>query len=119
MQVGIDIVEIKRFEKIFQNERKMKSIFTENEIKYFNLYKNPLEHIAGTFSAKEAVAKAFQTGFNEDITLLNIEIWHNEKIPYVHLKGKTKEYFDKSNFKKINISISHNKTIATAICILE
>ncbi len=119
MQVGVDIIEIKRFEKIAQDEKKMKSIFTENEINYFSLYKNPLEHIAGTFSAKEAVAKAFQTGFNEEITLLNIEILHNGKIPYVNLKGKAKDYFDKCCYKKISLSISHNKTTATAICIIE
>lgn len=119
MQVGIDVVEVERFEKFLKNENLLKRIFTEEEIKYFYSFKTPLEHMAGTFSAKEAVCKAFQTGFNDIFTPLNIEILHENKIPYVKLKNKAKNFFDKSEFTKININISHTKKIASAICLLE
>ena len=119
MQVGLDIIEIERFKKFLNNDNLLKRIFTEAEIKYINSYKYPLEHIAGIFSAKEAVCKAFQTGFNHIFTPQNIEILHENKIPYVNLLDKAKDFFDKSEFIKISISISHTKKIASAICLLE
>ena len=119
MQVGIDIIEIDRFNKMANDIEKLKHIFTENEINYFFSYNNPLQHIAGNFAGKEAVSKALKTGFSNNVNVLDIEILHENKIPKVNLKGGAKIFFENNGFKNIDISISHSNTMATAICIIE
>ena len=77
MKIGVDIIEIDRFENIASDINRLKTLFTEKEIKYFDKYKQKLEHVAGNFAAKEAVVKAFKTGFNAKIVPLDVEVVHD------------------------------------------
>lgn len=109
--IGIDILEIERIKNIADDEKKLKKIFTKNEIKYFNNFENKYEHICGFFCAKEAVKKALDCPKN--LTFLDIEILHTKcGKPYVKLNKK----IDIKN--QIKISISHSKTVATAVCLV-
>ena len=119
MRVGIDIIEVNRFERLKDDDVKLSSLFTEKERAYFSKYAHPITHIAGGFCAKEAVAKAFKTGFTPKILPLDIEILHKDGLPVVNLKGGAKAFFEENNFKSIEISISHTNNIAEAICIIE
>ena len=58
--VGIDMVEIKRFEdKTYQKNKKFyKKIFMQSEINYCLKFKNPGPHFAGKFAIKEAMKKS-------------------------------------------------------------
>ncbi|MBQ9793141.1 MAG: holo-ACP synthase [Clostridia bacterium] len=118
MNVGIDILEIERFVEIEKDETKLKKMFTENEISYFNKFQFKTSHIAGTFCAKEAFVKALKTGFTKDIALLDVEVLHQDNgVPYINLNNeKIKKLLP--NTEKVDISISHNQTTATAICII-
>lgn len=118
MRVGIDLIEGARFENIAKNDNHISTLFTKKEREYFSEYKHQLLHMAGCFAAKEAVAKAFKTGFNGQITPLDIEVLHKNKVPYINLKGESKRFFEEQCFGGIEISISHNKTDATAVCII-
>lgn len=118
MKVGIDILEIERFCEIEKDEVKIKKMFTEKEIAYFNKFQHKLSHIAGTFCAKEAFVKALKTGFTKDISLLDVEILHKENgAPYINLNNEKIKNLLSSN-TKVDISISHCQTTATAICII-
>lgn len=110
MAVGIDILEIERVKNLVN----LNKIFTQNEIDYFNKFTNKDEHICGFFCAKEAIFKCLNLS---KLNYLEIEICHlqNGK-PYVKFYGETKLFFN-ANYDKIDISISHTKTIATAIAI--
>ena len=119
MRVGIDIIDVNRFERISCDEVKLATLFTAKEIAYFKDFAHPLTHIAGTFSAKEAVVKAFKTGFTPEVLPLDVEILHKNNVPIVNLKGGAKKFFEEQGFTKIDISISHTNTIAEAICIIE
>jgi len=119
MRVGIDIVDVNRFERMSSDDVKLSTLFTAKEIAYFRDFANPITHIAGTFSAKEAVVKAFKTGFTPQVLPLDVEILHENKVPRVNLKGGAKKFFEEQGFTKIEISISHTNTIAEAICIIE
>ncbi len=119
MRVGIDIVDVNRFERMSGDDVKLSTLFTAKEIAYFRDFANPITHIAGTFSAKEAVVKAFKTGFTPQVLPLDVEILHENKVPRVNLKGGAKKFFEEQGFTKIEISISHTNTIAEAICIIE
>lgn len=117
MKVGIDTIELERFKDISKDELKLKKVFTKNEIEYFNQFSEKLSHISGFFCAKEAFVKALGTGFYKNCTPIDIEILHDENgKPFINVLSK--EILDSLNNSKIEISISHSKTIATAICII-
>lgn len=119
MKVGIDILCIERIKNIADDPIRLSTLFTDKEMKYFARYKQPYEHVAGAFCVKEAVAKALGTGFNDKIRPLNIEVLHDSKnAPYIYLLHEAKEYFESMGYKEISISISHDRDIATAICII-
>ena len=108
--IGVDILEIDRIKDLADNEKKLKKIFTKNEIEYFNKFKNKYERICGHFCAKEAVKKAFFCPKN--LSFLDIEILHNiDNSPYVLIKQQIN--------KKIHISISHSRNVCVAFCLIE
>lgn len=117
MKVGIDIIEISRLEDICNNTNKLKRLFTQKEIAYFDKFSEKLSHIAGFFCVKEAFVKALGTGFCGDVFPLDFEVLHDENgKPYLNfLSQKLK---DLTKNKKMDISISHSKTVSTAICIM-
>ena len=113
--IGNDIIEINRIEKAIKKANFITKVFTENEIKLFEIKGNRAEFFAGRFAGKEAVSKALGTGFRE-FSLTDIEILNNELgKPYVIFKNGIKSY-NKKYF--IDISISHCKEYATAVAII-
>jgi len=118
MRVGIDLIEIDRFKNIAGDAVKLGTLFTVTEIKYFSKFADPLLHIAGTFAVKEAVVKAFKTGFNGSIVPLDIEVEHENGIPKVNLKRGAKQFFIDNKFTQIEVSITHSKHDAGAVCVL-
>lgn len=120
MDVGIDIIEIKRIEEaVKKNSNFINKLFTKNEIEYFESKKMRPEYIAGRFAAKEAVAKALGTGFRE-FDIKDIEIDRNVLgKPIVSLRGGAKAICKKFGNYKIHLSISHSKKDAVAYAVLE
>ena len=113
--IGNDIIEINRIEKAIKKANFITKVFTENEIKLFEIKGNRTEFFAGRFAGKEAVSKALGTGFRE-FSLTDIEILNNELgKPYVTFKNSIESY-NKKYF--IDISISHCKEYATAVAII-
>lgn len=109
--IGIDVLEIERVKDFENNENLLQKVFTQSEIEYIKKFKDPKERIAGFFCAKEAVLKAL--GCPKTLSMIDIEVLHNKNgSPYINFTDKLKSL----NIKKIEISISHSKTIASAIC---
>lgn len=105
--IGIDIVNVKRFEKIpYKSHLSFyKKIFDESEIKYCLKHKNPVPHFAGKFAAKEAVIKSIP----KKINMLDIITTHQSSKPSIVL-CKNLPY----NFL---VSISHEGDMAVAVVI--
>jgi holo-[acyl-carrier protein] synthase len=104
--IGIDIVEVNRIKKIF-SKKFMEKFFSKEEIEYSLKSVNRYERLAARFSAKEAVVKALN---NKKIKLKEIKVINEfSGKPGVSIK----------NLKGINfeISISHCKTYACAVCL--
>ncbi|MEJ5285064.1 MAG: holo-ACP synthase [Brevinematia bacterium] len=115
--IGIDVIEISRIEKVFNEEKKLEKVFTEEEIRYSFSNKEPYLHLAARFCAKEAYYKCLGKGvihFNE----IETRRMENGK-PYIVLYGKTKEIWENAGSPDIFVSLSHSKTVATAVVILE
>ncbi|MFQ6724487.1 MAG: holo-ACP synthase [Clostridia bacterium] len=113
--IGIDIEDIRRFKKL--TPHLIDRVYTKNEIEYCNSHINPDVHFAGMWCAKEAVVKALN---DLSLAVSEIEILHQSSgAPYINITPKLKQYFDSKNIKNIHISISHTKTIATAVAMIE
>lgn len=119
--VGIDIIEV---ERVDTSEAFVKRIAHQKEIDYIN--KSGCENlrhqrIAALFCVKEAVMKALEMGKNSGVVFKDIELTHNEfGKPEIILHGKAKEKYENVFAgKKIEVSLSHTPTMATAIAILQ
>ena len=116
--IGIDIVEISRIRAGLERHRShfLDKIFTPQEQAYCLRYQDPVPHYAGRFCAKEAIAKALGTGFQEGLSLLDIEICHTvEGKPYCRFSERVEE---RLRTLQVLISISHCKEYATAVAYL-
>jgi holo-[acyl-carrier protein] synthase len=118
--VGVDIVEISRIKNALKKHTNfIDRLFEKTEIEYFNRNNNKPESIAGSFAAKEAVSKAFGTGFRgfdfRDICVHRTNLGK----PTVILKGKAELFAKKYGNYIIHLSISHEINNAIAFAVME
>ncbi len=113
--IGIDLIELERIGSAISRfgSAFLEKILTHNECEEARLHKNPVGFVAGRFAAKEAIAKALQTGFGKYLAFHDIEISNNhDGAPFVTLSQKAQEHFGNPAF---HLSISHAKSMATAV----
>ena len=109
---GIDIIEIERIKVSIEKfgDNFIKHIFTDAEIAYVKKYKNPAQHYAARFAAKEAVYKALG---NSKISWKDIAIYNDKDgRPFCRVLKLKSKY-------KIHISLSHSRHYAAASAIVE
>ena len=118
--IGTDIIEIERINKaVKRNSNFLNKIFTDKELEYFKRRNFKGETIAGGFAGKEAVAKAFGTGFR-NFNIKDIEILRDDfGKPIVYINGKAEELLKAYGNYKIHISIFHSKENAIAYALME
>lgn len=117
--IGIDICEVKRFEKLVKDHSFLSRVFTEAEIEYCIKKKNCCQNFAVRFAAKEAFSKALGTGLKSGIKLKEIEILKDDEgKPIIKLYDKTKLFYESRFNKNIHLSLSHEKSLAVAVVIL-
>jgi len=122
MQIGNDIIEISRIKNFIEKhgEACKGRVFSEREWDYCFSKANPYHSFAARFAAKEAVAKAFGTGFGYHLAWNSIEILKDDKgAPYVKLDEKGQSLLENLHAKTVKISLSHCKDFATAVAIIE
>lgn len=118
--IGIDICQVKRFDRLKNNELFIKRVFSQKEIDLCFKRKNIDECLSARFAAKEAFIKAIGLGLGEGLSLKEIIIKKDSKgKPSIILEGKTKSIFEKLNIKNIYLSISHEKEFAVAVVVIE
>ncbi|MCK6469990.1 MAG: holo-ACP synthase [Candidatus Brocadia sinica] len=120
MYVGVDIIEIRRIEKLFSaNEDFLRRIYTEKEVEYCKQKKNKYQHFAARFASKEAMFKALGTGWIDKMKWTDIELLNDEMgKPYLNLYGSVKELADKKCINTISVSLSHCHDYAIAQVLL-
>ena len=117
MHSGIDIIEIERIKYVLTKHpiRFLEKIFTEYEINYC---RGRATQLAARFASKEAAMKALGTG-TRGVGWREIEVQRLKSgKPYIKLHGRAKERAKFIGVKKIELSISHSKKLATAIVIM-
>jgi holo-[acyl-carrier protein] synthase len=116
MRVGVDLIEIERVQRALERYAGFAArCFTEAERAYCDGRGNPAQHYAARFAGKEAVGKALGCGVR--FTWREIEIAGRPK-PQVQLSGKTKAWAEKVRAGPIDLSMSHSKGLATAVCVV-
>ena len=116
MKVGVDLIEIERIRRALDRHQGFRErCFTEAEQAYCDGKPNPAQHYAGRFAGKEAVGKALGCGVR--FTWREIEIVGRPK-PRVKLSGRTKAWAEKVRAGAIDLSMSHSKGLATAVCLV-
>ncbi|MEO5591688.1 MAG: holo-ACP synthase [Chitinophagaceae bacterium] len=119
--IGIDMVEVERIaEKISKEQGFRELVFSCNEIIFCNDKANKYQHYAARFAAKEAFFKAIGTGWTNGTAFNEIEIAHDENgKPILLLTGTTAVTMMQKGIGTISVSLSHVKTMATAVVIIE
>ncbi len=119
--LGIDLTEVERIAaSISKGHGFRELVFSPNEINYCETKTNKFEHYAARFAAKEAFFKALGTGWAQGTAFNEVEITNDDRgKPQLALLGATKKSLDTWGILKISLSLSHLKTIASAVVIIE
>ena len=121
--IGTDIVETARIAETLSEhgEAFEERIFTDAERAEAAERKANAQYYAGRWAAKEAVSKALGCGFGPRCSWLDIEILNNiDGKPVVKLFRAAASTADAMAGKwSLHVSISHEKTHACAMAILE
>ena len=114
--LGLDLCEIARMEKLFNDDRFLSRFFTEAEKEYvLSRGKGSAATLAGLFAAREALGKALGCGL--DFDLKEAEVCHTDQgAPYYRLSGELK---DRVGNSRLFLSISHDGDMAAAVCLIE
>lgn len=119
--VGIDLIEVDRIALALerQGDAFKQRIFTPAEIEYCDRHRQPAPHYAARFAAKEAIAKAMGTGIGEYFGWKTASVIHGSLgEPKVLLDKQGEDLLKTLLASEIRISLSHTRTLATAIAIL-
>lgn len=119
--IGIDIVEIKRLEKVSRRWGKsfLKKVYTDRELAYARGKRYPYQHLAARFAAKEAIFKALGEVENDFVGWKNVEILNDATgKPVVHWHGAAERTRKKRGLKGAVVSLSHTENYAVASAML-
>lgn len=119
--IGIDMVKVDRIERALERWREgfANRVFTEGELSYCMSKKRPAMHLAARFGVKEAVMKAFGTGWSGGVRWTDVEVVREESgRPGVALGGRLKELAFSMGVTGTHISFSHDGGYAVAQAVL-
>jgi len=119
--IGIDIIEVERIaEKIGKEQGFRELVFSPAEISYCEQMAHKYQHYAARFAAKEAFFKAVGTGWANGTAFNEIEITDApDGKPFMALLGETANWAKQKDVGSISLSLSHVKTMATAVVVIE
>ena len=118
--IGTDIIECERIGRMLvqHGERFTSHVFTDEEVRYCSGKKVVEQHFAGRWAAKEAVLKAFGTGWIAGIAWKDVEVViQTGGKPTIRLHRGATQKGNELGIVEVLISISHCKSHATATAI--
>jgi len=92
--IGIDLVHLPRMREVIERwqERFLRRVFTDGEIAYCQARRDPTQHFAARFAAKEAGLKALGTGLRLGINWRELEVRRERgQAPVLVLSGRSQE----------------------------
>jgi len=119
--LGIDTVEVARIaDKIGKENGFRELVFSASEIAYCEKKPHKYEHYAARFAAKEAFFKAIGTGWLNGTAFNEVEVTNDERgKPVIRFLGETFVTVKDLPIGAILVSLTHTKTTAAAVVIIE
>jgi holo-[acyl-carrier protein] synthase len=120
MEIGVDIVDLDRIEKVYSRYglKFLQRFLSEEEIAVCLRKPQVIASIAGRFAAKEAVVKALGTGFSCGVHWKSFEILNDGRgRPFVRLLDA--DCFPAGSAIKISIAHDRHSAVATALIYTE
>ena len=116
LRVGVDAVGVARLERLVKdNERRQANLFTERELAYCRGKRRCYEHMAARFAAKEAVLKAFGTGFGQHMRWTDVEVVNEAGgRPRIRLDGAVATFAQRHGLRDLDVSLTHTEDLAFA-----
>ncbi|MEM9594763.1 MAG: holo-ACP synthase [Acidobacteriota bacterium] len=119
--IGLDIVELERIGRL---HRRHGDAFVDRICRPGECQPRRgaalVEHLGGLFAAKEAVLKALGTGWAQGLGLAQAEVIRNSAgAPGIRLHDAAAERAETLGVDRIHLSISHERSYASAVAILE
>lgn len=116
MNIGCDIEAVETFRQkwIKKETNFFERVFSKEEIAYCKKFKDPSEHFAARFCAKEALVKAS----NKELLVTDIHVVNDEQgAPKIKIWKDRKSVAKFFNTHEIMVSLSHTSDMAMA-CVL-
>jgi holo-[acyl-carrier protein] synthase len=118
VRVGLDVIEIERVRHALERYPRFRErCFTAAERAYCDSRPNPAQHYAARFAGKEAVGKALGFGVAYAFAWQDVEIAGRPK-PSVRLSGRLEAWSRRRGAGPIDLSMTHSKGIAAAVCVV-
>jgi holo-[acyl-carrier protein] synthase len=115
VSVGVDLVDVARMDRVLRYAAAPERIFTAAEMAYCAAKPAVAEHAAARFAAKEAVLKAFGTGFGAGLRWTDVEVINDPAgRPVVRLHGAARTLAARRRLAALEISLSHTTALAIA-----
>ncbi len=117
IQIGVDIVEIRRIEQavLSWKDSFLNRIYTETELESCH---NVVSSLAVRFAAKEAVMKALGKGARGMSIWRDIEVLSNsDGAPLIRLHGQVLQKSKEIGITQLSVTMSHSKEYAIAFVI--
>ena len=119
MKVGIDCVETKRIKKLLKRKN-LEKIFSASELENIFNCSHPTERASGYYAVKEAVVKALGIGLFNGLELNQICVEYNcNGAPQLIKTAQLIQAMHENNLQLAQISITHTKKQAIAVCIMQ
>lgn len=110
--VGADIVEVERVARALQRKGFAERCFTAGERRYCLSKRNPEQHFAARFAAKEALAKALGVAVSRQ----EVEVKNEGRgRPALLLRGRAREL---AGEREVAVSLSHCGCHALAVVVV-
>lgn len=122
--IGIDAVSIDDIEALIECRRRcdcLTRLFTPSELAESSIRKNPAEHLAGRFAAKEAFFKATSALWSKaDFDMRCVETLADEYgRPQIHLPANVEEKAVRAGYENVLVSITNEHGLAIAIVVAQ
>jgi holo-[acyl-carrier protein] synthase len=121
--VGVDLVDVERMAAVLTKRwarRFIARVFSVEEIDVCESSANSAQCYAARFAGKEALVKAFGTGFSRGIAPGMIAVRGGERRrPAINLTDKALQFAQANMVSAIHISLSHTATSACAVVVVE
>jgi holo-[acyl-carrier protein] synthase len=119
--IGVDLVSIPRMRTVLErwDDRFVRRVFTDQEIAYCRARRDPVQHFAARFAAKEAGLKALGTGLRLGVRWRELEVRRERgKAPVLVLTGRCREVGLAQGGGRMLLALTHDGDYAMAQAML-